>query len=166
MSLFSALVPSADAVRSLRVGLEDEPRVPLPQLRWDPPDRWHVTLGFYGAEDPASRADRLRVALTGLAPRQVRLRGAGTFPGVLWIGVDGDLADLAQAARADDDRRPFRPHLTIARGRDRARPDAWARALDGYRGPGWTAAEVVLFASEPGPRYVPVERFTLGASTG
>lgn len=172
MRLFSALVPPPDAVRSLRAALEGGPRTPSSQLRWNPPDRWHVTLGYYGSDDPVSRANRLRTALAGVPPRPLRLEGAGTFPGVLWIGVDGDLDDLAVASEAGDDGRPFRPHLTIARGSDRAGPAEWARSLDGYRGPRWTAAEVVLFASEPavgnstGPRYVPVERFTLGANTG
>jgi 2'-5' RNA ligase len=164
--LFSALVPSADAVRSLRAALDGISETDQGSLSWTTPRQWHVTLGYYGVDDPVARTARLRTALAGLPPRPVCLRGAGTFPGVLWIGVDGDLDGLAAATAADGDERPFRPHLTIGRRRDRTRPDSWARALGDYRGPGWTAGEVVLFASEPGPRYLPVERFTLGADTG
>ncbi|SFB55638.1 2'-5' RNA ligase [Amycolatopsis marina] len=156
--LFSALVPSAEAVRSLREALDD---VPEAGLRWTPPSQWHITLGFYGVDDPQARAGQLRTSLTGLPAREVRLTGTGTFPGVLWVGVDGNLADLATATEAKADERPFRPHLTVARNRDRLRPESLADTLAGYRGPSWTATEVVLCASEPGPRYTPIERFGL-----
>jgi 2'-5' RNA ligase len=160
--LFSALVPSAEAVRSLRDALDGVPGdAAAAGLRWIPSHQWHITLGFYGADDPQVRADHLGTTLAGLPAREVRITGAGTFPGVLWAGVDGNLADLAAATQAEADDRPFHPHLTIARHRDRLRPESLAHALARYRGPSWTATGVVLFASEPGPRYTPIERFGL-----
>ncbi|WP_245975542.1 RNA 2',3'-cyclic phosphodiesterase [Amycolatopsis palatopharyngis] len=166
--LFSALVPPADAVRSLREALDGVPGHAEPGaagLRWIPPHQWHITLGFYGADDPQVRADHLGTTLAGLTAREVRLTGSGTFPGVLWVGVDGNLGELATATKAateaESGDRPFHPHLTIARHRDRLGSENVANALARYRGPSWTASEVVLFASEPGPQYTPIERFGL-----
>src|SRR5207249_9851649 len=63
-------------------------------------------------------------------PLRLRLEGLGTFPSsgpprVLWVGLVGDLDALARLAADverdavscgwNPERRPFRPHLTLAR---------------------------------------------------
>jgi RNA 2',3'-cyclic 3'-phosphodiesterase len=80
---------------------------------------------------------------------------------VLWSGLDGDVAvvaDLAQrlarAARGlglPVEDRPFRPHLTLGRWHPRRPADGdLATRLAGYRGPDWPLAEVVLVRSTAG----------------
>lgn len=166
MRLFTALWPAPHVVRSLEAELAhwtDGPR-----LRWVSPERWHVTLGFFGDDDDATtRAEWLRRSLAGRDALSLRLTGGGAFPGVLWMGVDGPgLAELAQAAGSDAQPRTFHAHLTIARG-PRSATARLARQLAQHRGPQWIAREVALVHSERdqhGSRYRVVERFPLQGS--
>lgn len=161
----SALDHLDGAVRRLR----ERPGAP----RWVGRDTQHVTLAFFG-EVPDTRVPVLTAALAealGSVEVHLRLAGAGTFPEkgdprVLWVGVDGDveeLAGLASAAAAAGrsagvapDRRAYRPHVTIGRWADSARGERRiATALANYAGPHFTAGEVVLMRSHhgTGPRY-------------
>jgi RNA 2',3'-cyclic 3'-phosphodiesterase len=167
MRLFSALVPSEDAIDHLAGWLAGHADALPPELRWTPVDRWHVTLGFFGDDDPVARTKWLRRRTEGRRAPRLRLAGAGTFPGVLWAGVDTAderlSAQLARAAGAG--RRGYRPHLTLARwrsgGLDRA---AMVDVFDGYTGPWFTPDAVLLMRSEPGsggPTYTTVEHLPL-----
>ena len=103
------------------------------KLRWTPPANMHVTLSFLGQVHEARR-DAIEQSLAGIhAPRlHVELDGIGTFDrvGVLYAGVKKSPALLVLAeqvigamqtigfARED---RPYAPHITLARTRDRLR---------------------------------------------
>jgi len=136
-------------------------------MRWAAPESWHVTLAYYGVDDPLARAEWLSARLAGREAVDVRLENAGTFPGVLWLTVAGTgLTPLANAAGADAEERPYRPHLTLARF-PRHEPGlarAWKTRLSGFTSRGWTATEVALMCSEREPdrvRYRVVDRFAL-----
>ena len=101
--------------------------------RWADPEGWHITLAFLGAT-PAELVpgvvDDLSHDLAGRGGFSVAAGGIGAFPGtsrarVLWYGIrdaDRRLADLARLVRATtatDEAAPFRPHVTLARARDR-----------------------------------------------
>lgn len=168
--LFTALLPPEPVLASLRQELDRHPGDRGGRrVRWTTMAQWHVTLGFYGTDDPVAREDWLRPRLAGLAAPTLWLEGAGTFRGVLWTGVLGEgLRDVAEAARPDHEERAFHGHLTLARGPAQGVLGRWRRALTGYRSPEWTATEVVLMRSDSGgpgqgPRYTVVERFPLGA---
>ncbi|AXB48058.1 RNA 2',3'-cyclic phosphodiesterase [Amycolatopsis albispora] len=164
MQLFSALLPPSEVVRSIEARIDTR----AAGFRWAPPVNWHITLGFFGEDDIATRAAWLRERVTGRPAVHLRLSGADTFPKVLWLGVEGDgLAELAAAAGADLDERPYRPHLTLARFPAASQPEAEAIAagLSGYASPAWTAAEVVLMKSTAGV-YSQVERFPLDTGAG
>jgi 2'-5' RNA ligase len=157
-------------------------------LRWIPPDRWHITLGFYGDREHVQRRDTwFRRQATGLAPARLRLRGAGRFPGVLWIGVNPmekrdatALRTLAGALNADNNagEHDFAAHVTVARWRRGPAGNHGAiravHRLAGYTGSWWTAGEVVLFrsdthrneAGEQGPVYTPLDRVPLASKQG
>lgn len=164
--LFSALLPADEVTASLRDELASH-REPVGsrELRWATEDQWHVTLGFYGDDDPVARAGWLRERLAGLRAPVVRLSGSGTFPTVLWVHVAGDgLTDVAEAVRTEREQRAFRAHLTLARGGRPGALTAWRRLLAAYASPEWVAEEVVLMrsdAGEHGPVYSVVERFGL-----
>jgi RNA 2',3'-cyclic 3'-phosphodiesterase len=185
--LFSALeLPGS--VRGELARRLAEIRVAEDGLRWIPPERWHITLGFYGDREHAQRRGTwFRHQATGLAPTRLRLRGAGRFPGVLWIGVsplDGPdataLRTLAGALNADTNggEHDFSAHLTVARWRRGAAGGRGAiravHELAGYSGSWWTASEVVLFrsdtrrneAGEQGPVYTPLDRVALASEQG
>jgi 2'-5' RNA ligase len=152
-----------------------------PQLTWTPPDRWHITLGFYGDREHADRRTAwFREQAAGLREFRVRLRAAGRFPGVLWIGVNAldsrhaaALRRLAGALGDQTDELAFVPHVTVARwrrGRDGNEAAVRAAAaLDGYRGRWWLTDEVVLFRSDltsDGPVYTALDRVTLSSAPG
>ena len=166
--LFTAVTPSAAAISALREELGRYPSGRGP-LRWVEVPQWHITLGFYGMDDPGTRASWLKARLAGLRAPTVRLVGTGSFPGVLWVGVrEHGLTEVADAIRPEDEKRPFRPHLTLARGRAFGTIERWRRLLAEFESPAWTATEVVLFRSDraedgrrAGPRYSVVERFPL-----
>jgi len=161
--LFVAVTPPAHAVDELRSAVEGA-RSAHPGLRWTRPEQWHLTLVFLGEVDDRARADlvtRLARAATRHPPLQLALHGAGRFGDrVLWTRVDGDvvalrrLAAAAQAAarraRLPVEERPYRPHLTLARGREGVRLRPVVDALAGYAGSAWTASELHLVRSHPG----------------
>ena len=122
--------------------------IPAGVVRWANPDGIHLTLQFLGNTHATLIPDisaALTRHLTGPmsgptaipAPPVLTLSGLGAFPSgdrprVIWAGVSGDLDALAALRQSalhataelgwPDDKRPFRPHLTIGRVRDNATP--------------------------------------------
>jgi 2'-5' RNA ligase len=148
--VFSALLPPDDVVEAIAEMLGE----PGDGLRWEPPERWHITLAYYGPDDVETRAAWLGERLAGRPAVDVRLEKAATFPGVLWLTAAGsDLAPLALAAGAGAEPRPYRAHLTLARF-PREEPGLaarWTEELAGFTSRSWQATEVVLMTSERGP---------------
>jgi len=156
---------------------------------WRPvrPEGIHLTIRFLGDTDPdlvPRLAAELETAASAASPVRAVAAGWGVFPGpgrprVLWAGLRGELEPLAGLARAVEDavvglgfppeRRPFRPHLTLARARrDRrpllpGRPDPHAPEF----GP-VPVEELVLYRSHllpDGARYEVLSRAPLGGGT-
>jgi 2'-5' RNA ligase len=109
-------------------------------IRWTRPEGVHLTLQFLGdvpRRQIAGIEAALRKACSGPRPAQVRTAGLGVFPNpnrprVLWIGLEGDLQPLFDVERAIGNAlsplgyepdKPFKPHLTLGRVREHARPD-------------------------------------------
>ncbi|WP_158073572.1 RNA 2',3'-cyclic phosphodiesterase [Actinophytocola xanthii] len=189
--LFSA-IELPEPTRSELAGRLRELRAGQPELdtglTWTPPHRWHITLGFYGDREHADRrATWFRRQAIGLAAARLRLRGAGRFPGVLWVGVSPVSAQDASALRAmagalNADANAgvldFTAHVTVARWRRGSgggeRGMLAAGSLADFAGAPWTAGEVVLFRSDQGtpeqgrsgPVYTPLDRVTLASKQG
>jgi RNA 2',3'-cyclic 3'-phosphodiesterase len=175
--LFSAVELPGDVLDDLAEHLA-RVRADTADLRWEPRERWHITLGFYGdGQDVGERSAWLRDRVATHPPSRTRLLGAGQFPGVLWVGVDeedGALRALGGALAGGQDQREFVPHLTVARWRKREPSGGVAgtraaAALDGYVGRWWQTDEVVLFRSEltrDGPVYTAVDRVALSGAPG
>jgi 2'-5' RNA ligase len=121
-------------------------------------------LGQLGPIEVAAAGAAMAAAAATAVPVGLQLGRVGRFnQTVLWAGVHGDLATSAGAlrlelaeARLPYDGRSFTPHLTLARGRELALPEA----LRSYKGPVWRSGELVLMASLDG--YRPVVRARLG----
>lgn len=112
--------------------------IPPDAVRWTAPANIHLTLRFLGATDPATVPAiiaRLRQSVPGTPAPGLSLCGLGAFPArreprIIWAGLAGDLEMLgklqgiaesvAVALGWPAERRPFRPHLTLGRVRDRA----------------------------------------------
>lgn len=138
--LFLALYPDAaqrDAIARLQTELSGDGALGR-RPRWVPPQQAHVTLVFLGDVARDRRDDVLaaaRQAAAHVAPFPWRFEGLGGFPTarrprVLWLGVDAGAeaaralhaalaSALAEARATAPDPRPFSPHLTLARLRDR-----------------------------------------------
>ncbi len=107
--------------------------------RWVPPERWHLTLAFYGEvpdREVAKVVDRLDRRLGDVADLALALTGAGAFSRrAVWLGVTGDVAPLRAWPGwcARDRGRPYRPHLTVARLRGDADADTRRGCLVGVR---------------------------------
>ena len=178
---FVAVVPPPSALAPLVAAVE-RLRGTYP-ASWVPAERLHLTLAFLGevSEDTAARvADGLREAASRREPFALRLNGGGAFPRpqrarVLWAGVEGDVDALtglarasrraARAARVEVERKPYVPHVTVARLRHGGDATAAVAALDAVRGDEWTVGEVVLMRSVLGPKpsYEPLARCLLGS---
>lgn len=157
----------------------------LPPARWVPADNLHLTLVFLGAT-AEERLPDLRAALApafaGRGPLRLEVAGAGTFPPgrparIAWVGLRGGPELLAlqgrvAAAAADclglePERRPFHPHVTLARPRkpwSRRAGEELERSFAGVLGEPFAVEEGVLYRSETAPGgsvYTAVERFPL-----
>ncbi len=121
MRLFIALEPSPD-FREALAGLQDRLRAAGVAARYDAPSNFHLTLAFIGEWTEEVTALLPRVE----EPFFLVLSHPGVFPKakVLWAGVEPSLAldnlarhvrDLLEEAEIPFDRRPFYPHITLAR---------------------------------------------------
>jgi RNA 2',3'-cyclic 3'-phosphodiesterase len=143
--LFTA-APVNDDVRAL---LADVRRQLTPlgwPVRWVEPALAHITLQFYGQTPPAS-VPALTAQLSDIARRTCPLTlttGAlGVFPSVarprvIWLGLTGDLQQLHELAREvattaalvpGADAKPFKPHITLGRVRERGTIQNFERAV-------------------------------------
>lgn len=183
MRLFAALEVPRRVRAPLDVALA-ELRVRWDDLRWTPPEQWHVTIAFVGHtdRDPDEVAGVLAEAARN-APARVRLsiEEPGRFGArVLWVRVGdeppGAVRELGAAAQdalehagLPVDRKEVRPHLTLARAaRGRRRgvgPDVVQAVPDVEIT--WDAEELLILASVPQGhrqpnRYEPQTRLRLG----
>jgi RNA 2',3'-cyclic 3'-phosphodiesterase len=186
--LFLAVSPDAPArlrIDALRADVERAAGDAAPALRWVEAAVAHLTVHFLGEVD----SGRLPVLVTSLesavpgpaidltlGPPEVS--PASGPPRVVWMPVTTGAERLAEVHRTLGERlaregiaierRPFRPHLTIARVRDREQRRA--RALGGrlrdlrLASIGWRVDHVTLFQSDlsgPTPRYEALHTVTL-----
>jgi 2'-5' RNA ligase len=134
MRLFTGLDLPGDVVANLE-GLLRRLK-PTARIHWSPPANLHVTTKFIG-EWPEARLEELKAALAGLPGRDaiaVRIRRVGFFPNphsprVFWCGIEapglGELAADTDAATGalgiERENRPYSPHLTLARIKERVK---------------------------------------------
>lgn len=158
--LFAAVWPDPAARDALDLVLEPV-RVRASAIRWQPPERWHITTAFLGMSDPERATARIDTVMSRdiSMAQPLRLVGSGTFGPVVWTGVAhgpwlGELAGRLQRALHTEDRR-FHAHLTVGRARGANAPQLAREAAELLAAKGglpWTPREITLVASEGGPR--------------
>jgi len=107
-------------------------------VKWVDPSSIHLTLKFLGsiAVDRISEiTEAMEAAARGISPFRLEAKDLGGFPNprrvqVVWVGIGGELDKLSQLQQHLDsnltrlgfasERRPFTPHLTLARLGNRA----------------------------------------------
>jgi 2'-5' RNA ligase len=132
MRLFTGLDLPAEAVHNLEAFVAR--LKPAAHIHWSPPANLHITTKFIG-EFADSRLAELQAALATLPERpaiEVTVGKVGFYPNersprVFWCGVEAPGLD-ALAAQTDSatallgvarENRPYSPHLTLARIKDR-----------------------------------------------
>lgn len=135
MRLFLAVTPGAQLVHELSTALDPWRR--KLDVRWTPPEAWHLTLQFLG-DWPQDKISLLQSGLQALDAGLafwIRPGTLGAFPNLksprvlfLHLDSDGQADQLAQRIRTTvdtcwpegpQDKKPFRAHLTLARVRQR-----------------------------------------------
>ena len=145
------------------------------KIRWTPPANMHVTLSFLGQVHEA-RLDIILQALATIRARrlQLRLSGFSTFEraGVLYadvkpsralVAVAGQVAAAMEAVGFPREDRPYAPHITLARTRDRLRLRSDAEAGPDFHA-AFDATEFRLYQSftlPEGPHYEVLRSFPL-----
>ncbi len=114
-------------------------------VKWVLAESIHLTLKFLGniAENKVPQiTEAIGRACVGQSSMGLSIGTLGVFPGlkrprVLWIAVNGEVDKLVRLQQCIDrelkplgfeqEKRPFSPHLTLARARDRITTDEQAR---------------------------------------
>jgi 2'-5' RNA ligase len=150
----------------------DALRDALPDLKWVPASRWHVTLEFLGDCGPYE-ADRQRLRWAERAgrsaPFDIAIAGGGAFPHawiarVLWAGIRVEAERWHRLAGEAQ-----QPHVTLARTKPARDLTGLVQSLGAYAGPSWLVEEVALVESmarsrgKRGPRYEVQDVFELAA---
>jgi 2'-5' RNA ligase len=155
-------LPVPEAQRAAMAGFLTECATAAPQFRWTPAANLHLTIRFIGSVDRALVeviADQL--AARPLDAIDLELGSLGSFGHgrhvrVIWQGLGaGAEAVTALSAQVDaecagaglvGEKRPFQPHLTLARARGREGAEL-PPLPEPPRLSAWRATELVLFAS-------------------
>ena len=156
----------------------------LDDVRWTPPEQFHLTLRFIGSIGP-ERIQEVAAVLGDIrqAPFDLTIHGVGTFPhinsrknlNVLWVGfghspalddLAGRIEDHLQMIGLRPAERDFAAHLTIGRIRDVDRDQlaAWLEEHDDLELPPFTVASFDLMNStlfEEGAEYEVLEEYRL-----
>ena len=116
---------------SIRV-LQRQLQMQIPDARWIPPERLHLTLHFFG-EIGQETLEKIKVSVLSVKGCKrsftVGVKGLGAFPDrdrprILWLDLEpkGQLKQLHQdcskalhSAGVATESRPYSPHLTIGR---------------------------------------------------
>jgi 2'-5' RNA ligase len=158
-------LPVPDPQREELGGYISECAKVAPAFRWTPTSNLHLTVRFVGAvERDVVDAVALVVSKLDLQGFDMELGDVGVFKRgrlvrVVWVGLKaGGEAAGALAAQVEaecvrvglaPEVRPFQPHITLARARNRdGSPLPPLPLLDGL--PRWRATELVLFSSHLG----------------
>ncbi len=172
-------------VESVR-GLVARMRESLPRASWTRPESWHLTLKFFeriSPEDVQALAAAVGPLATAAVPGEMMADGAVVFPPrgparVLGVGFEPtpaveEVSRLAIEADArarslglPEERRPFHPHVTLARLRHPWPPGAvetFRRQVETWGFPPWQARSCVFYESRllrEGAVHTPLEEWS------
>jgi 2'-5' RNA ligase len=159
-----------DACAAVRRAATDATASHHVSIGWANPAGMHLTLHFLGEvqdHDVPALTSALSAPLAH-PPFEIALGGVGVFPPsgpvrVVWLGCRRGEDGLASLHRLVGERlvalgytlesRPFSPHLTLARVKEKVPPEFRARVVAAAApdvGP-WTVTAVTLFQSHLGP---------------
>ncbi len=138
------LPPALEQVR-----LELQRRLNLERIRWIPVSQMHLTLRFLGDTEPGMVESICRAMQDAYIPPETRdltFDGLGIFGHrsmlkVIWAGIEDPEPVVKLREQTDQmltgllqeqDHRPFRPHLTLARMKRLHEPDMVRQEIKNY----------------------------------
>ncbi len=178
-----------EETRKALAAVQEQLKQSRARVRWVRANSIHLTLKFLGNIHPDQVEDiALAVAeeVRDEPPITLGATGLGAFPSrrkprVIWIGMEGEVQRFTRIqARVENaleplgfvrEKRPFRPHLTIGRVKDRRRLQSLIDAmatLDMPQFDSFDVTEIILYKSDLRPTgaiYTKLHRMPLAAST-
>jgi 2'-5' RNA ligase len=137
-------------------------------------DNIHLTVVFMGnikTEDIPAIEREIKRGCAGFDPFDISLKGLGLFPNarrprVLWLGIEcetermsslkTDLQERLRIYGVKEEKREFRPHLTLGRFRKSNRSSSPLEGIitryKGLESPVFTLKELVMFKSKLTPK--------------
>ena len=122
-------------------------------VKWADPESIHLTLKFLGSvsgETIPEIVEAMSLVAQPVSPFTLQIGGTGAFPNwqrpqIVWVGVGGEMGRLTTLQRELEaalsplgfppESRPFSPHLTLGRLRERVTPEdrrrfgLWAQSV-------------------------------------
>jgi 2'-5' RNA ligase len=185
MRLFVALeIPPA--VREKLAELVNSFRAVSPQTRWVRPENIHVTLKFIG-EVPETKLAPFQTTLAQVRSAQpitLGFRGLGFFPNekhphIFWAGIESspnlkslveEIEETTETLGVPREKRPFLPHLTLARFEPPRLPEKLREAIQENAGREFGSLRTLQFhlmeskLKPSGAEYTTVESFLFAAA--
>ena len=176
-----------EETRKALIGIQEHLKQSGAGVRWVKPAGIHLTLKFLGSIHPEQVDDIAAAAAQAVRSEPVLAllpTGLGCFPNqrnprVIWLGLEGDVDRLNQIqARLENvlepmgfarEGRPFHPHLTLGRVKDRHRLQSLIDAMSTLELPefnSFDADEIILYKSDLRPTgaiYTKLHRMPLAA---
>jgi 2'-5' RNA ligase len=175
--------------KELLAWIQEQLKQSRARVRWVRTDSIHLTLKFLG-NIHSSKVDDIATAVAQAVSNQSPLgfcaAGLGCFPSkrnprVIWVGVQGEVERLGQIqSRLESglerlgftrEKRPFHPHLTIGRLKDKRRCQELIETMDSLKLPEFNSfdvAEIILYKSDLKPTgaiYTKLHRMSLAGRT-
>jgi len=128
MRLFIA-IPLAESVQSQLKQLTNRLKPAAPNLRWSSPESWHITLQFLGATSDEQYTCLLpRLSALKASPIPIEFESLGTFeragvfilkvaPTSPLVALQKRVVAATQPCGFEQEDRPYRPHITLARAK-------------------------------------------------
>ncbi len=152
-----------------------------PHLKLSDPGQWHLTLAFFGEIQYANSIKLVEMigrALETPPEGALGVTRIQTFPAkkptyyvalcepeqdAKWRQCVAQIVDMASLIAPQVDRKPWIPHVTLARSRPGHVLEPFEMSLNGI---GWVPLYATLYQSEltpAGPKYTPLHDFRLNA---
>ncbi|MDY6881340.1 MAG: RNA 2',3'-cyclic phosphodiesterase [Desulfatiglans sp.] len=177
-----------DEIKSIVATVSGEMRHSPIDVRWVKADNIHLTVVFLG-NTPSEELEAIGKTVAGVCmkygPFKVLLSGTGIFsnrlnPRILWFALAGDLNRMAHFRNTlqkklgpfgvKQEKRPFKPHLTVGRFRKGATANTHLKELlaryKNLTSPESTLGELVLFRSDLEPGGAQYTKLNTWALTG
>jgi len=155
-------------------------------VKWVKVDNIHLTVVFMGnisTEDVPAIREEIKKGCLGFEPFDIYLKGLGVFPDarmprILWLGLEGEIERMSSFKKGlqerlktfgiKEEKRRFKPHLTLGRFRKPNRGDPILEGIisryKDLESPVCPLEELVMFKSElkpEGAKYTRLESWTL-----